>query len=499
MISMTMKRIVPALAMVAVLATAFPAVAADEGTATDAQEEAPQNTSSLFQTMQRDVEAMRILSRKEAESSLNALAEDKNALLAAVAQLRAEKQELQAEAELLQQTFEEQQAILAWLEGEAESQKASSKNLEGAVHLTAQIIRDRASKSTYASLHPELFDPVVRIIASAEYPSHEDVQALTNILFMELSESSRISITPGTISLGDGKEVAAQVLRVGTLLAAAKTDGGEYVVLMPTEGGKKLTAVPGGFSAAQEARIKQSFEKKTAYPADFSGGTLFAMYSQKKTLIQHVLAGGVLVWPILTLGAVAFLFGLWRLLALYRIGFGADAVLQRFFSLVHEGGYGQAEQLLQETNRRDIPVYAMLQHMLAHWKGGTISNLEKCRDEAILVYLNPLERGVTFVALIAALAPLLGLLGTVTGMISTFDVITIFGNSDPKLLSGGISVALVTTELGLVTAIPLLFLHFLLTRRIDAIADDMDAKGAVLIARAVLPTSKMMEESRGCA
>ena len=87
-------------------------------------------------------------------------------------------------------------------------------------------------------------------------------------------------------------------------------------------------------------------------------------------------------------------------------------------------------------------------------------------------------------AVVAAVAPLLGLLGTVTGMISTFDVITIFGNSDPKLLSGGISVALVTTELGLIVAIPLLLLHHFLSRRVDAIVNELEEEGAVLVARA---------------
>lgn len=496
-------RLVHALALTAVIACTGSAWAAQmapakpgASAAADAQlAEEEQAGSALFQQMQRDVESMRALSRKEAETSLQNLAEDKDALNAAVAQLRATKQTLLDETEQLQQTFEFQQEMLARLEGEAESQKASSKNLEGAVHLTAQLVRERFGKSPYASLEPDLLEPVLRITASAEYPDYADIRALIGILFKELEYASRVNITPGTVVLADGMETSADILRVGALLAAARTTAGEYLVLVPVEGGKKLAAAPGAFSAAQASRIKQSFaDRPVMYPADFSGGALFTMYSEEKSLMEHVLDGGVLVWPILGLGAAALLFGLWRILVLYRVGFGSDTVLREFFSMAHAGQYSQAENLLREKKQHGIPVYAMLMHMLAHWKGGTSSNLEKCRDEAILVHLSPLERGVTFVSLAAAVAPLLGLLGTVTGMISTFDVITIFGNSDPKLLSGGISVALVTTELGLVTAIPLLFLHFVLTRRIDAIADDMDEKGAVLIARAILPPIENAEE-----
>jgi len=86
------------------------------------------------------------------------------------------------------------------------------------------------------------------------------------------------------------------------------------------------------------------------------------------------------------------------------------------------------------------------------------------------------ERGLSALAVLGAVAPLLGLLGTVTGMINTFRVITLFGTGDPKLMSGGISEALVTTELGLAVAIPIMLLHTYLSRRTDSIVGDMEGK-----------------------
>ena len=98
--------------------------------------------------------------------------------------------------------------------------------------------------------------------------------------------------------------------------------------------------------------------------------------------------------------------------------------------------------------------------------------------EAIIVEVPPLERHLAILAVGAAVSPLLGLLGTVTGMIHTFSLIAVFGSGDPRLLSGGISEALVTTEAGLAVAIPLVLLHAFLSRRVRAIADGLE-KSAV--------------------
>jgi biopolymer transport protein ExbB len=106
--------------------------------------------------------------------------------------------------------------------------------------------------------------------------------------------------------------------------------------------------------------------------------------------------------------------------------------------------------------------------------------LESVLQEAILRELPRVERGLSVLAILGAVAPLLGLLGTVTGMIDTFRVITLFGTGDPKLMSGGISEALVTTELGLAIAIPIMLIHTFLSRRADGIIGDMEEKAVSL-------------------
>jgi biopolymer transport protein ExbB len=105
---------------------------------------------------------------------------------------------------------------------------------------------------------------------------------------------------------------------------------------------------------------------------------------------------------------------------------------------------------------------------------------ESVLQEAILNQLPKVERGMAVLAVLGAVAPLLGLLGTVTGMIDTFRVITLYGTGDPKLMSGGISEALVTTELGLAVAIPIMLLHTFLSRRVDHIVGDMEERSVQL-------------------
>jgi biopolymer transport protein ExbB len=107
--------------------------------------------------------------------------------------------------------------------------------------------------------------------------------------------------------------------------------------------------------------------------------------------------------------------------------------------------------------------------------------VEEAIEEAAVRVLPRLERFLSAIAALAAVAPLLGLLGTVTGMISTFDVITLFGTGDPRLLSGGISEALITTQVGLIIAVPLLLIHRILSGAVERRVSAMETLGVGLV------------------
>jgi biopolymer transport protein ExbB len=112
-----------------------------------------------------------------------------------------------------------------------------------------------------------------------------------------------------------------------------------------------------------------------------------------------------------------------------------------------------------------------------------VETVELKLDEAVLREVPKLERGLTTVKVLSVISPLLGLLGTVTGMIETFQMITLFGTGDPKMMASGISEALVTTMLGLIVAIPLTFLHSLLADRSKGVTEVLEEQATGMIAR----------------
>jgi biopolymer transport protein ExbB len=147
--------------------------------------------------------------------------------------------------------------------------------------------------------------------------------------------------------------------------------------------------------------------------------------------------------------------------------------------LAAQGRWEDCEKLLHQDGRQAMPVVNVLRAGLAG-RGEDRETLESILQEAILRELPRLERFLSVLAVLGAVAPLLGLLGTVTGMIDTFRVITLHGTGDPRMMSGGISEALITTELGLAVAIPVMLLHTFLSRRVDHIVGEMEEKAVAL-------------------
>jgi biopolymer transport protein ExbB len=143
--------------------------------------------------------------------------------------------------------------------------------------------------------------------------------------------------------------------------------------------------------------------------------------------------------------------------------------------LVAKGDWAACEGIVAGHQGKKWPVVRVIRAGLEARRESR-ETLESVLQEAILRELPQVQKGIAMLAVLGAVAPLLGLLGTVTGMIDTFRVITLFGTSDPKLMSGGISEALVTTELGLAVAIPIMLLHTYLSRKSDHLIGDMEAK-----------------------
>jgi biopolymer transport protein ExbB len=183
------------------------------------------------------------------------------------------------------------------------------------------------------------------------------------------------------------------------------------------------------------------------------------------------------VWPILAIGVFAILIVIERTTFLARVHGNTDLIMGRVNEYASEGRWTECETIV--TNGQSQPCCNVLRYGLDA-RNEDRETLESILQEGILKEVPRLERFLPALNILAAIAPLLGLLGTVTGMINTFHVITLYGTGDPRMMAGGISEALVTTMLGLAVAIPIMLAHTFLSRRVDHVIGDMEEKAVAL-------------------
>ena len=278
---------------------------------------------------------------------------------------------------------------------------------------------------------------------------------------------SSVRKTQGSFYLQDGTKTEGTLIKVGNIATyGISNDGGG--VLAPAGGGELQLWPKPTLDVATALANDQSPEMLTMFLYESLNRQMTA--DEDKTLVNLIESGGLIAWIIVGLGIVALLLILLRTFFLKTASASAGNIIHTAGTLVKEGKFDQA---LQECRRNKGSAGRVV--------AATIRNLDRDRDhlediisETILTESSRLNRFGSFILVLAAVSPLLGLLGTVTGMIETFSVITEFGTGDPKLLSGGISTALVTTELGLAVAIPILIIGNLLSGWGERIKDDME-------------------------
>lgn len=272
----------------------------------------------------------------------------------------------------------------------------------------------------------------------------------------------------GSFFDADGKQVTGTILRIGNIASYGVSDG-VAGVLAPAGNGQ-LKVWPGEQSADTARALVAGQTPDTL--RIFLHESLDAPVEPKKdkTPLEVVQAGGVIAWVIVALGLVALLMITLRAFFLGSASANTDKLVARITPMVERGEVQKAIDICQKARSSGGRVLkATLRHL--HSPKETLDDVI---SESILHEQPFLDRFGTTILVLAAVAPLLGLLGTVTGMISTFDVITEHGTGNPKLLSGGISEALITTELGLIVAIPALLLGNMLTGWAENIKDSID-------------------------
>jgi biopolymer transport protein ExbB len=289
-----------------------------------------------------------------------------------------------------------------------------------------------------------------------------------------MRRNGAVRTSRGPFFLTDGTQVQGTLIHVGRV--ASYGIGDSAVGALAPAGAGRLKLWP--LDAADTALALRD-ERMPASLQIFLYESLEKAVQQKeeKTALSVIQSGGVIAWVIVILGAAALMLILARVFILWRVGSGTGRLVARLLPLIAKNKRDEAEKICESSRTAAGRVL----HTTVCGLDRDREQIEDMVSESILHEAPTLERFGSTILVFAAVAPLLGLLGTVTGIISTFDVITEFGTGDPKLLSAGISEALVTTELGLMVAIPTLLLGTLLSGRAQSILTGLERSALTVV------------------
>lgn len=379
---------------------------------------------------------------------------------------------IKAEADRLKVEFDELEKALVAAEAQITQRSGNLGELFGVVRQVASETRSQWQDSLLNMQFPERLQQLDKLAAAAQIPTVETLEQFWFMLQEDMTASGKVNrITAPVIDI-DGQQQHVSVVLVGPFVALTDSD---YLIYRPDAGTLQVAKrQPDGKGLISDFLAPR--EGLADLMVDPTRGTVIGQLQQTPSLFDRIRQGGLVGYVIITLGALGTLLAVLKLIWLLRVG----ASVQR-----------QADAL--DQLRDDNPLGRILGVIGSRPQVADLDTLELKLDEAILRETPALERGNSLIKLLAAVAPLLGLLGTVTGMIATFQAITLFGTGDPKLMAGGISQALVTTVEGLVVAIPLLFLHGMLAARSKALIQILEQQSAGLIALHLSPEERRSE------
>ncbi|PIQ38625.1 MAG: flagellar motor protein MotA [Lysobacterales bacterium CG17_big_fil_post_rev_8_21_14_2_50_64_11] len=310
-------------------------------------------------------------------------------------------------------------------------------------------------------------------LKQAEFATLDASQQLARVFTLAartVRDFSRLRSETGTFYRADGTQVQGSIIRWGNIAAygvSAEASG----ALVPAGGGQlRLWDAPGQSGSDSARALAKNTKPSPLAVYLFENINTAVSEPEAKTIAGEIGKGGFIGYIILALGALGLALVALRTLFLKNAGAAVAPIID---SVLRPLAEQRIEDAIAATKRHKGSAARVVTAALRNLDRDR-EHLEDIIAESILHESAHLNRFGSFIMVIAAVAPLLGLLGTVTGMIQTFDIITEFGTSDPKLLSGGIATALVTTELGLIVAIPMLLLGNLMGGWAERIKDDME-------------------------
>ncbi len=382
---------------------------------------------------------------------------------------KAERARLEKVSEELEARFEANQDELDVLKLDLEKSLGELKELFGVIQTASSDVRATFDGSLTRIEYPErgkFLDALTQKMATGdELPSMAEIERLWFEIQREMTETGKVKKFPMEVLVGGGDVTTKDVIRVGTFNIVAdgkylRYDRGTQMVSeLPRQPETRVVATAVALSGAGAGDT-------VPFALDPSRGSLLANLADVPTWEERATEqGGPVGKIIMSLGAIGVVVAFLRILWMFFVGMKVSAQKRKPDSPSMGNPLGRVMAVYQKN--KDIDV----------------ESLELKLGEAVLKEVPKLSRFNTLVKVISVVAPLLGLLGTVIGMILTFQAITLFGAGDPKMMAGGISTALVTTMLGLCVAIPTVFLHSIMAGQSKKVVEVLEEQSTGLVAQ----------------
>ncbi|MBQ1784719.1 MAG: MotA/TolQ/ExbB proton channel family protein [Gammaproteobacteria bacterium] len=416
---------------------------------------------SLDQLLQA-VKANRLSDQKINKEREAEFLSDKADKAALVRKARAELEAQKARGTQLQKAFADNELLLAAKEVELENSKGTLGEMFGVVRQAAAETVGRISTSVVSAQYPGRAELLDKLATAKELPTLTELEELWIALQTEMTESGKVVAFDADVVQLEGGVEKLEVIRIG---AFNLISGGDYLLYnSDTKQVQPLGRQPAGYITSTAAKFSSTTSGLAPLYVDPSRGQILGLLTAKATLGERFHQGGIVGYVIVVVLIVGLLIALFKLITLSLVGIKIRGQLKNPATPSTNNPLGRVLKVYHDNRTSDV------------------ENLELKLDEAVLRETPSIEAGVPIIKIFAAVAPLLGLLGTVVGMIETFQQITLFGTGDPKIMAGSISMALVTTAQGLIAAIPLVLLHSVVAGRAKSIVHILDEQSTGIVA-----------------
>jgi biopolymer transport protein ExbB len=388
---------------------------------------------------------------KEDKARLDKFLSDKNRQQYLLNQMKAKLNAEEDRSERLTKEYEDNDKKLSELEEQLTLKLGSFGELFGIVRQTAGESKGQFMLSLTNIEYPERIEFLGDLAErkSLDLPTSAELDRLWYEILNELNQSGKVKVYNTDILSKSGELVNTDIVRIGVFNSAAD---GDYLNLVSEQNVLEyLAKQPEGSIRRSAKKLQNNDVEYREVFIDPTRGSLLSKLIDRAGFFERINQGGFVGYIILLILIAGLAMGVLQFLFLRNES-------QTIENELGSGNYSESSTL------------GKLNSIYSKYKGDTPEELEAQLEDVLAKAAPALEKNLSIIKLLAAVAPLLGLLGTVIGMIETFQAITLFGTGDPKLMAGGISQALVTTMLGLIAAVPLLFVHNILDSRSRAIS-----------------------------